>query len=253
MTISPVIHNSHIQQHSLWQSVGLHLLPGALLTIVFIALMPTVTAIGFPPLLAFLIAALFVALPLELGYLLYQGRKLSRRFVLEGIVLFRDAIPFWQYFVLIPLMLVLATVLLNVALPLGNILTTNVFFWLPSWFFFSNVAQYTQYSQPVLVVTFSLRLILLGIALPIVEELYFRGYLLPRISRFGRWSPLINGLLFTLYHFWQPFDYPIIFAVVLPLAYTVAWKRNIYLGIISHVAVNVLGALGPLALILGMG
>jgi AcrR family transcriptional regulator len=42
----------------------------------------------------------------------------------------------------------------------------------------------------------------------VVEELYFRGYLLPRISRFGGWAPVINCCLFALYHFWQPFNLP---------------------------------------------
>ena len=37
-----------------------------------------------------------------------------------------------------------------------------------------------------------------------VEELYFRGYLLPRISRLGAWAPLVNTVLFSLYHLFTP-------------------------------------------------
>jgi len=39
---------------------------------------------------------------------------------------------------------------------------------------------------------------------PLVEELYFRGYLLPRLHRFGIWAPLINISLFAAYHLWKP-------------------------------------------------
>ena len=34
---------------------------------------------------------------------------------------------------------------------------------------------------------------------PVTEELYLRGYLLPRLYRFGIWAPLINISLFSLY------------------------------------------------------
>jgi hypothetical protein len=36
---------------------------------------------------------------------------------------------------------------------------------------------------------------------PVTEELYLRGYLLPRLYRFGIWAPLINISLFSLYHY----------------------------------------------------
>ena len=37
-----------------------------------------------------------------------------------------------------------------------------------------------------------------------VEEMFFRGYLLPRISRLGAWAPLVNTVLFSLYHLFTP-------------------------------------------------
>jgi hypothetical protein len=35
---------------------------------------------------------------------------------------------------------------------------------------------------------------------------YFRGHLLPRIDRFGRGAPVLNAVLFSLYHFWTPWQ-----------------------------------------------
>jgi membrane protease YdiL (CAAX protease family) len=39
---------------------------------------------------------------------------------------------------------------------------------------------------------------------PLAEELNFRGYLLPILSKLGKWAPLVNFSLFILYYFWQP-------------------------------------------------
>jgi hypothetical protein len=60
-------------------------------------------------------------------------------------------------------------------------------------------------------VTLTLQLILTGVALPWIEELCFRGYLLPRLSRYGRRAPLLGGLFFGLYHVWQLFSFPTVF------------------------------------------
>jgi len=90
-----------------------------------------------------------------------------------------------------------------------------------------------------------------GIAAPIIEELYFRGYLMPRLSRFGNWTPLLAAALFTLYHFWQPYYWITQFLSILPLVYAVWWKRNVRLGIIIHASLNILGGLLNLMLILG--
>ena len=51
--------------------------------------------------------------------------------------------------------------------------------------------------------------LLIGIIGPTVEELYFRGPLLPRIDRLGAWAPVLNSGLFALYHFWSPWQLPV--------------------------------------------
>ncbi|MCP4614788.1 MAG: hypothetical protein GY845_39410, partial [Planctomycetes bacterium] len=43
-------------QHSLLQSLGLHVLPGALTTAAFLIIKPLLDPSGYPPLLAFLLA-----------------------------------------------------------------------------------------------------------------------------------------------------------------------------------------------------
>ena len=79
-------------QHSLLKSILLHILPGALTTLAFVALIPLFEGSAYPPLLAFLLVVLFVDLPLLFGIMLYEGRKINGRPSLEGVVLYRENI-----------------------------------------------------------------------------------------------------------------------------------------------------------------
>lgn len=63
-------------------------------------------------------------------------------------------------------------------------------------------------------------------------------------------APLINVLLFSLYHLWTPWQNLERIVALLPLVYVSWWKKNIYLSMIAHVLLNTLGGLGSIALIL---
>ena len=100
-----------------------------------------------------------------------------------------------------------------------------------------------DYSSTVWTVTLVAFFVINGFVGPIVEELYFRGYLLPRMEYLGRWAPLVNVTLFSLYHFWSPWQ---IVARILgfgPTVYAVRWKRNVYLGMVVHCSLNSIAVL----------
>ena len=96
------------------------------------------------------------------------------------------------------------------------------------------------YGKNVLLAIFVFQLVVTGVALPWVEELYFRGYLMPRLSRFGGWTPLLGGLFFALYHVWQWYSFPALLLLGAALGYVVWWKRDIRISIGLHVLANVL-------------
>ena len=73
---------------------------------------------------------------------------------------------------------------------------------------------------------------------PVVEELYFRGFLLPRMEQLGRWAPLVNASLFSIYHFWSPWQLMARILGIGPMVYAVRWKRNVYLGMAVHCSLN---------------
>ena len=160
--------------------------------------------------------------------------------------------PWWQYIVFaLPLLAWTGLIMTIVAPPVDQVIIDTLFSWVPKWFFlFGSVDDLAQYSQSALLVTAILNLILNGIAGPVVEELYFRGYLMPRLSRFRGWAPLINVLLFSLYHFFTPWQNPVRIIALLPMVFLVWRKKNIYLGIWVHFAGNMFGALGMLSAVL---
>ena len=77
-----------------------------------------------------------------------------------------------------------------------------------------------------------------GVAGPITEELYFRGHLLPRLERYGRWAPVINTVLFASYHFFSPWRYPAIIVGFLPITWMAWRKRSVLVSIAAHMMIN---------------
>ena len=187
--------------------------------------------------MALFLAILVILIPFELGFLLYQVKKANGRLNLKGIVDFREKLPAWQFVLFSAALFVWGGVVFMLLPRVDSFFIQNLFAWFPAWALPANaLGDASQYTRTAFVLTIILGLALNGFAGPIVEELYFRGYLLPRIPA-SRWvAPLINVLLFSLYHFFSPWQNITRILALIPLVYVVAWKRNIYIGMASAVA-----------------
>jgi len=86
--------------------------------------------------------------------------------------------------------------------------------------------------------------LLVGVAVlaPVVEELFFRGLLLPRMRGvFGKWDFVANGAMFGLYHVHQPWSMPAsVIDGVVTQAYPARRFRSIWISLITHTAPSVL-------------
>jgi membrane protease YdiL (CAAX protease family) len=228
------------EQHPLVKSAMLHLLPGVLILLFFIVVAPILRARGLPSLFTQFLAVLVVLIPFELGYILYQAKRKNRKFSLKRIVLYREKIPKRHYLLIVPPLLSWGLIVfLVIARPVDRYLIENCFSWLPEWFFLH--IDPAEYSRSAILATWVLGVLFNAVAGPVVEELYFRGYLLPRISRLKGWAPLFNVLLFSLYHFFTPWQNPARILAMLPGIYVVQRKKNIYLGMIPHCLLNTTG------------
>ncbi len=224
-------------QHSIGMSLALHLLPGVAM-LAFVALVaPLTRSRGLPPLFAGKLAILFVLVPVELGYLLYLGWKRNGRLSLRGIVRYRDRIPPWQYVVFAPLMMVWFLAVMSLWRPAGTALAGLA--WLPPWLLDPVPLDASgPYSPGVGRALFAVRLLLSGLVAPIVEELYFRGYLLPRIDHLRWRAPLLNAVLFAVYHLWALPMAPGRALGFLPIAYFAWRRRNVSLAILVQCLLN---------------
>ncbi len=239
-----------VEQLRLPTLLALFLVPGALMTVAFVVLAPVVERAGFPPIAALLIAILVVLLPIELGVLLRAGRGNPQP--IRSVVPYRRPMPILDWLWLVPVLIVAGFIGFGLSMAFEPAVIDGLFGWLPDWFVRPlDPDRVGDYSREVWLVTLAAYFVLNGFAGPIVEELYFRGYLLPRMEWMGRWAPLVNVSLFSLYHFWSPWQ---IVGRILgfgPTVYAVRWKENVYLGMVVHCTLNTLGIIIVSSLVLG--
>ena len=234
-----------IEKHSTTQSVILHLVPGILVGCFYLLARQPVVNIGYPSVVALILAFAFVLIPVELGYLLYQGKKKTGHFTLQGIISYRNPIPWWQYIVW-PIIIFIATgAIVTLLKPVEAFLQGRLFFWVPD----INYGLNGFYSRKALIVTYSMFFIFVAVLSPLVEELYFRGYLLPRMK--GEFGTLFHSFLFAAQHVLEPWRIITRTLGLLPLVFGVK-KKNIYIGIIVHILVNMLDVVTGIVFIVKM-
>jgi len=219
-----------IEKHTTVQSIILHLFPGILIGGFYFLVRQPVQRFGYPSIFAFMLAIIFVLVPLQLGYLLHKGKQATGRYTLDGLISYRTPIPWWQYIVWVLIVFVVVGIIFTVLKPVENILQEKLFFWVPPL-----DSGLDGYSKTALIVTYATVLVFGVIVGPLVEELYFRGYLLARIP--GKYPELIHSLLFAAYHVHTPWMVISRTIGLLPLIIAVK-KKNIYIGIVVHILVN---------------
>lgn len=86
----------------------------------------------------------------------------------------------------------------------------------------------------------------------LAEELYFRAWMLPKLSRYGNFGWVMNGVLFAFYHTFQLWLLPMILAGSLIWAFVIYRSRSIWPAMVGHLVGNfLLTLLGMSLLILG--
>lgn len=242
-------------RHALPLSIALHLVPGALIVAVYMLFAePLVKAIGYPIFLAWAIALVVVLAPVQFG-LLWLGRRRNGRFSLREVVHYLDKpIPRGKVAAIIAGLIVWMAVVSIALTPLDTLVFEWFFTWIPYEGAGGSATTYLDgYSQSSLVVTMLVCLPLTGFTLPLIEELYFRGFLLPRISHLRWWAPVLNTVLFSVYHFWAPWTVLSKVIFMFPAVWLVWRKHDIRLSIGMHPGTALLMAtVGTIALILGL-
>lgn len=243
------------ERHSLPLSITLHLVPGVLIVAVYLLIAePFVKSIGYPTFLAWAIALCVVLYPIVLG-LMWLGRKSAGRFSLSGVLRYTGrplsrgkvtamgiAAFLWMF--------VLALALV----PLDTFFVENLFSWLP----YADIGgSFTSpldgYSHSTILTTMLIGLPLTATSLPLVEEIYFRGFLMPRLAHLGGWTPVLSTVLFSVYHFWSLWGIVSRIVFFFPGPWLVWKHEDIRLSIAMHVGNTAfLGTAAVIAIALGV-
>ncbi len=151
-----------------------------------------------PSLLLFLICGIIV-FPFEL-YIIYKNKSNLWN---------KSKLKWWQLLIIVGILFGSAGLGAMIITPLEHHLFSNVmnkvngatpayFSWDPS-----NLANY---SNIMIVITCACYFLLNVIIFPIIEEFFFRGVLTNKLKDYGYLAPIFVTIVFSIYHFWLPFD-----------------------------------------------
>ena len=215
-------------------SVLLHLVPGAVALLAYVGLAPLAAAVGLPSVAALAAVGLVVVPGVQLGILGVHNRRRPG----EPAVALRTRLPLPRVVGWALLEIVLAVVAFAATTPLTQLLKTHVFGWWPqTWTI--RLGTDDQYSDQALLITAVLLLVGTVIVAPVVEEVFFRGCLLPRMpQQFGPLRTPAHVGLFAAYHLWSPWLMPTRVLAILPLAYIAARTGDLRIGVITHIVLN---------------
>ena len=235
-------------------TIVLHLTPGVLIAAIGGVAAFLLRNVGVPAYFVFEVSVLVIMLPVMLGIMSLSKRAEGKKRVYELLMRPARQLKIWEY-VVYPVVIVAlaAAVLTLLGDPVNSYFRHLLFPNLPSWadltYVFTNPEAYHELWP---VVCWALGAIVISIVGPIMEEFYFRGYLLPRIPG----SPLVvvasGVVLFALYHVFSIWMVPVRIIALIPLVILVWKTRSVTIGIIGHCLLNLAGdTIGLIPMVFG--
>jgi hypothetical protein len=205
-------------------TLALHLLPAAAAFAAAFALGPPLRALDLPPQFAWTLAFAFVLTPLQLGLLLRAAHRATGRWslsALPSVLSFQRRLPSRLYLMLLPS---LAAIALGLAMLLDPDLVP------------------AGAGTGVLAATVAID----GLLRPVVQEVYFRAYLLPRLPVGGGPAVVSSAALSAVQYAWHPQLVVFMFVVQLILAAVTVRLGSVRVSIAAHCLIAVAAPLAAL-------
>lgn len=232
--------------------LALIFVPPAILMAFYLLLghQPTVQA-AIPSQLLFFLLALAILFPIELAVVLIASKKEYGSLSLKSAFTLHQPLAWWKValFSVLPwaFMGLMSVTLLPLESAFWAPVSDRLMDLLPAYFDWTNLDILAQFPRDVLLLTVGVYVVLNVFVGPIIEELFFRGYLTARISRYGDLAPVMMTVFFSLYHYWLPFHNLFRIVGLLPAFYLTWRKQNIYIAIVVHCMANLVSTLGFIA------
>lgn len=197
---------------------------------------------NIPHILLFCILGTVILVPMELGIILSASKKENGVYSLKSAFVGQEKLSLWKIIIIAFVFFGVAGLLSAFAAPLENQIfaqmRTVLLNSLPIGFDWTNYEYMKAFSKPILILTciyYGIFNVLVG---PITEELFFRGYLTSHYKKQSLFLPILIAVLFSLYHFWLPFNNVFRILAFAPVAYVAYKKKNLYISICFHCLCN---------------
>lgn len=242
-------------QFNLLEAAKLQFIPGLASVPVFAILAWWLSGQGLPNIFALMLTIIFVETPLSWMIMLRHVRAENNgNFSIAAAFPWMDKNPWWLYLLIgLPLILLSAAIVAAIGPRIDAQIIPVLFAWVPDWFtMLPDPNVFTTLPRRTMLImwaTMFIGMILLGGP---TQELYSRGFLLPRVQSMGRVAPLYNAALFAVFHFIAPWAWPSFFLMVLPWSYLVWWRRSTRIGLFIHVGMLTLQWLGMTMVVFGV-
>jgi membrane protease YdiL (CAAX protease family) len=227
-------------RHGAGTTLVLHLAPGVVFAAAAFPLARLAADHDLPAAFGLQAATLLVLVPVQLGTIALAARRRTGSWRLRGALPYRSDRSPRLLLALGAVTLVWAGATFALTAPVAEGLRSSLFAWWPAELDYAG--HLTDPSPRSLrIAAWASGLVATTLVAPVVEELYFRGFLLPRLDHLGGWASLVNTVLFAAYHVWSPWQAPTRVVAMLPLFHATWRTRSVALAIGVHVALNLIG------------
>ncbi len=195
-----------------------------------------------PTILIFCISGGLFLMPVEWFLMLRQSIKDYGKYSLRIALIGQEKQPVLHIFFFALVLFGVAGIFSFTVQPLENMLLLafreKLLSFLPAGFDWNNIEYIKSFPKNIILATCTVYFIFNVFIGPITEEFFFRGYLTAHNNKYGKWTPVIITIIFSLYHFWLPFHNIFRIFAFLPMAYISYRKRTIYFCMVSHILCN---------------
>jgi uncharacterized protein len=228
--------NQNAEIKNIGELIFLHLIPGIAFCIVYIFISKSGLLVGCPKIVIASLSSVFSTIPIELGLLFYAVKKDAGNYNIFNILGLKSRLSIVKMIGFSLLLLVAGAIIMTVMKPFTDYSLNVVFHWIPDWYTWSQ--DMSLYSRNMILLTIAADVIIFTLLVPVIEEFYFRGYLLSRMKWMGKYSVLFNVVLFSIYNFQTPWLLLTRILYMLPFVYLVYKKDSMKLGIFVHCIAN---------------
>ncbi len=211
--------------------------------------------VKIPNILLFCLLGTVTLVPMELGVILHAGKKEYGTYSLKSAFCRQSKLPLRKILIYAIVLFGITGLLSLLIAPVENQIYAGVreslLQKLPAGFDWTNFAYVKAFSKPMKIFTCIYYGVFNVLVAPVTEELYFRGYLTSHYHKQNNFTPILIVVLFSLYHFWLPFNNIFRIFAFAPIAYVAYRKKNIFISIGAHCLCNLFSTVSFSLTILG--